>query len=154
MSVSNEEAQGVPRLLEGVYTPWEDLPSASIHCRGATSSHWWTENLHQALVAEEGDSVDREGPQAVQQEALEEDPHPLLPHAHPHAVEDTAVLPPPAPDICSLAFTTSMGVAKAQVTTPATPPAISIANSIFGIMKSQRVTPSLVDSIQPLVNND
>lgn len=34
----------------------------------------------------------------------------------------------PAPDIWSRAFTTSMGVAKAQVTTPATPPAISMAN--------------------------
>ncbi|KAF3860122.1 hypothetical protein F7725_000377 [Dissostichus mawsoni] len=36
---------------------------------------------------------------------------------------------PPAPDIWSRALTTSMGVAKAQVTTPATPPAISIANT-------------------------
>lgn len=35
---------------------------------------------------------------------------------------------PPAPDIWSRAFITSMGVAKAQVTTPADPPAINIAN--------------------------
>lgn len=35
---------------------------------------------------------------------------------------------PPAPDICRRAFITSMGVAHAHVTTPATPPAINTAN--------------------------
>ncbi len=34
---------------------------------------------------------------------------------------------PPPPHICSRAFTTSMGVAQAHVTTPATPPATSTA---------------------------
>lgn len=55
------------------------------------------EKLHQALVAEEGDGVDRERPQAVQQQPLEEDPHPLLSDAQLHAVQDPAVLPAARP---------------------------------------------------------
>lgn len=50
------------------------------------------EKLHQALVAEEGDGVDGEGPHAVQQQPLEEDPATLLSDAQPHAVQDPIVL--------------------------------------------------------------
>lgn len=53
--------------------------------------------LHQALVAKEGDGVDGEGPHAVQQQPLEEDPDPLLSDAQPHAVQDPTVLPPAGP---------------------------------------------------------
>ncbi|PWA33002.1 hypothetical protein CCH79_00016855, partial [Gambusia affinis] len=46
---------------------------------------------------------------------------------------------PPAPDIWSRAFTTSMGVAQAQVTTPATPPAISMAKGLTSELIRQEI---------------
>ena len=52
---------------------------------------------HQALVAEEGDGVDGERPGAVQQEAPEEHPGPLLPGTDQDAVGDPAVVPAPGP---------------------------------------------------------
>lgn len=54
------------------------------------------EDLHQALIAEEGDGVDREGPQAVQEEPLKEHSHPLLLQTHTHAVQDPLVHPAPS----------------------------------------------------------
>lgn len=64
---------------------------------GVTSSHWGTQDLHQTLIAEEGDGIDRECPQAVQYETFEEDPHSFFSDAHSHAVEDPPVLPPTGP---------------------------------------------------------
>lgn len=55
-------------------------------------SSWQWKKLHQSLVAEEHDGVDREGPQTVQQEAFEKHPQSFLSETHSHAVEDPVEL--------------------------------------------------------------
>lgn len=83
--------------LEGVFKVHRCTDNTSPATIGAASASRRSpahgeEKLHQALVAEEGDGVDGEGPHAVEQQPLEEDPQPLLSDAQPNAVQDPAVL--------------------------------------------------------------